>query len=301
MIYLGHEIANRGADQLIKTNDYFEKAKKEFETLFDSAISINGPDKVSCKYNYLIKKINEIELTENNPGKKYMRMIELSRKEGYSLRELENLYRKSLADYSDTKLKTLADLLKEYGEDDRKWLMHGWIPESTTILLHAQGGIGKTKLAYELAYNLIEGTSWGSYPVTQKSKVLVYKTDASPQDMTHAFSSRGFAENSNLMYRDSWVVDAIPQLISDIKEFAPNFVIIDSLTSTSKYSTFSENDTEYARPLLQMAQIAKEYGCTIMIVHHSNAEDRSRGTRAILIQIIILGIVCREREATVRI
>jgi replicative DNA helicase len=238
-------------------------------------------DKISREYETLIQKINDIELKENNPGKKQMRLIKLAKASGYSLRELENLYRKSLADFSETALKSMSDLLKEYGEDDRQWLLHGFIPEATTILLHAQGGIGKTKLAYELAYNLIEGTNWGHYPVTQKNKVLVYQTDESPQDMKHALVARGYKDNEQLKYRDNWVVDAIPQLIADIEEFQPNFVIIDSLTTVSRYSTFSENDTEYARPLLQIVQIAKQYNCTVMVVHHSNAGDRSRGTRAI--------------------
>ena len=281
LIEVGYEIANRGYDQLLDTKDYLSRAKKKIASIFDSGLVEKDSDKISRIYDSLIKKVNDIELTENNPGKKQMRLMHLAKETGYSLREIENLYRKSLADFSSTALKSFTDLLNECGDDDRRWLMHGFIPESTTILLHAQGGIGKTKLAYELAYNLIEGTNWGGYPVTQKCKVLCYQTDESPQDMKHALTSRGFKSGIDFMYRDNWVVDAIPQLISDIKEFQPQFVVVDSLTTVSRHSVFSENDTEYARPLLQMVQIAKEYGCTIMVVHHSNADDRSRGTRAI--------------------
>ena len=281
LIEIGSEIASRGYDQLLDTKDYVVQAKKKFDSIFELGLVESDRDKISREYDTLIKKINDIELVENNPGKKQMRLLKLARETGYSLREIENLYRKSLADFSETKLKSVTDLFNEYGDDDRRWLMHGFIPEATTILLHAQGGVGKTKLAYELAYNLIEKTDWGGYPVTQRNKVLCYQTDESPQDMKHALTARGYKEGEDFKYRDNWVVDAIPQLIADIKEFQPNFVIIDSLTTVSRYSVFSENDTEYARPLLQVAQIAKEYNCTVMVVHHSNAEDRSRGTRAI--------------------
>ncbi|MGB3756661.1 MAG: DnaB-like helicase N-terminal domain-containing protein [Rivularia sp. (in: cyanobacteria)] len=281
LIELGHEIANRGSDQLIDTRDFLLRAKNRFEETVSLGLVESEQDKISREYDSLIQKINDIELTENNPGKKHLRLLRLARNSGYSLRELENLYRKSLADFSTTVLKSMSDLLNECGDDDRKWLMHGFIPEATTILLHAQGGVGKTKFAYELAYNLIEGKDWGGYPVTQKCKVLCYQTDESPQDMKHALTARGFKAGEDFMYRDNWVVDAIPQLIADVKELRPQFIIIDSLTTVSRHSVFSENDTEYARPLLQMVQIAKEYGCTIMVIHHSNADDRSRGTRAI--------------------
>ncbi|NJN87516.1 MAG: hypothetical protein HC881_15925, partial [Leptolyngbyaceae cyanobacterium SL_7_1] len=44
---------------------------------------------------------------------------------------------------------------------------------------------------------------------------------------------------------------------------------------------FSENDTEYARPILQIRDIARRYGCTVILIHHSNSEGNSRGTKAI--------------------
>lgn len=281
LIEIGNNIVQRGYDQLISTTDYLSGCKKKIEHLFTTGLVESETDKITKEYNQLIQKINDIELTENNPGRKHLRLSKLAKESGYSMRELENLYRKSLADFSETALKSIGDLLQECGEEDRKWLLHGFIPEGTTILLHAQGGVGKTKLAYEFAYNLNNGTNWGDYPVTQKAKVLCYQTDETPQDMKHALLARGFRENEDFKYRDNWVVDAIPQLRADIEEFQPKFVIIDSLTTVSRHSIFSENDTEYARPLLQMVQIAKEYNCTIMIVHHSNSEDRSRGTRAI--------------------
>jgi hypothetical protein len=73
----------------------------------------------------------------------------------------------------------------------------------------------------------------------------------------------------------------MPDLENTIAETKPAFVVIDSLTAINRNCCFSENDTEYARPILQLAAIATKHNCTVLIVHHSNAEGNSRGTRAI--------------------
>ena len=58
-------------------------------------------------------------------------------------------------------------------------------------------------------------------------------------------------------------------------------VIIDSLASVNRFTTISENDTEYARPILYLGDIAREFGCSFLLIHHSNSEGKSRGTKAI--------------------
>ena len=58
-------------------------------------------------------------------------------------------------------------------------------------------------------------------------------------------------------------------------------VIIDSLASVNRFTTISENDTEYARPILYLGDIAREFGCSLLLIHHSNSEGKSRGTKAI--------------------
>jgi hypothetical protein len=72
----------------------------------------------------------------------------------------------------------------------------------------------------------------------------------------------------------------MPTLETWVEEHKPALVIVDSLTAINRHCVFSENDTEYARPLLQLAAIANKHQCTVIIIHHSNAEGNSRGTRA---------------------
>lgn len=287
VIELGREITMNGY------NDFeFQTVADLLRKIEDNTLSLTKSSNFSDpkdgidKWNYgkLIQLINDIESKISDPGYKLWKLQALAKEHRKSPKELEQIYLKSLADFSNQPLKGLSELVEECATEDREWLLYGFLPKATTILLHAEGGVGKTKLVYELAYNLAMGKSWSGYPATGTNKILCYQTDESPHDMRQALQARGFFNENmaeNFRYRTSWVIDAIPQLIQDIEEFRPNFILIDSLTSVSRYSIFEENSTEYARPLLQLVQVAAKYNCTILVVHHSNAEGRSRGTRAI--------------------
>lgn len=73
----------------------------------------------------------------------------------------------------------------------------------------------------------------------------------------------------------------MPALIQDLKEFRPDFVVIDSLSTANRFSTYQESQMEYARPILEMTGLAHEYGCTFVIIHHTNRDGGVRGTTAI--------------------
>ncbi|WP_198014963.1 AAA family ATPase [Mastigocladopsis repens] len=261
-ISLGNKIVSRGFDDFVNPLDFVKHIEQEvlkFTKSWDK-----GEDFDKWKYQRLIEAIRNIEYTISDPAYKIWKLQTLAQEFGKSQRELEQLYLKSLADFSNEPLKGLKELDEECGTNDREWLLHGFIPKATTILFHAEGGVGKTKLIYELAYNLITGQSWSGHPVTaSERRVLCYQTDESPHDMRQALRARGFHPDMNFKYRTNWVIDAIPQLVKDIEEFQPDLIVIDSLTSVNRYSIFEENTTEYARPLLQLVQIANQYGCTV--------------------------------------
>ena len=281
VISFGNELIERCFDDHRDTSEVLTHLQKKAASILDSGVGKSADEKLKMQFDSLKNRIAEIEMNTSDPAFKYYKIMSLAQEVGKSTKQLEQIYLKSLADFADKNLKTVGVLREECGDDDRDWLLHGFLPKATTILLHAEGGVGKTKLAYELAYNLLKGISWGGYPTTGKHKVMVYQTDESPHDMRHALDARGFEDDMEFRYRDKWVIEAIPLMVQDIKEFNPDFIVIDSLTSVSRYSVFSENDTEYARPMLELVQIAKEYGCTILVLHHSNGDGGSRGTRAI--------------------
>jgi RecA-family ATPase len=57
--------------------------------------------------------------------------------------------------------------------------------------------------------------------------------------------------------------------------------VIDSLTSANRNSGVEEKDTAYGTVLYELRDIANEYKCSIMVLHHENKNGGTRGTTAI--------------------
>ncbi|WGV25991.1 AAA family ATPase [Halotia branconii] len=282
--------------QLIKFSSYTRKLGHATEIEVSEAMSLfkenstslhelfsfqSKEDRETLEYNKMIEAIRQIELECLDPGKRLFKMSKLSKKLGQSIKDLENIYFKSLIHSENEGLISMQEIIELYGNEIRQWLIHGFLPKGTTVLLHAKGGTGKTRLSYDFFYHLATGTHWQGFPVTKKSRCLVIQTDESPNDMLSALEDRGFTDDMDIRYKTKWTTDHIQHLRQEIEEFRPDIVLIDSLTSVSRHSTFTENDTEYARPILLLRDIAQEFGCTILIIHHSNSNGESRGTKAI--------------------
>lgn len=284
IILLANETLERGHDPHLEIADLVRITEEKFTSIED--YGLKGGDRDEKEYNNLMTTIKNIERTVSSPGLKLYKLQKLAKSCGKRLQDLEFLYIKSLCEAVSGPLKTLEALNMDCKTETREWLVHGIIPANTTFLIHALGGVGKTKLLYDLAYCLIEGKDWNQFAITAKSrKVLIYQDDESPYDMRQALQRRGFFEpgfnSDNFRYRRGWTMDNIPQLVRDIEEFQPDLIIIDSITTANRNSIFSENETAYARPLLEITQIAAEYGVTVGLIHHSNGEGGSRGTKAI--------------------
>lgn len=236
------------------------------------------------KHDRLLDELTTIYTTCTQPSLKLLKLKDLANDHHLSINFLELLYLKSLTAQC-TKLLTYQELKELAGSTVREWLLNGLVPKATTILLAADGGIGKTKLTYGIGKVIIQGTQFGTFTATgEKRKILYYQGDESPGDMVQALESLGYAEDDIDKYvrvRFGWSAENMPVLIQDLKEFKPDFVVVDSLSTANKYSVYQESQMEYARPILEMTGLAIQYNATFLIIHHTNREGGVRGTTAI--------------------
>lgn len=281
LIAAGNEIVRFGYESFRKLPEIFTEAKERISSLVDSPL-LSGEDPDQLAYNKLCLEIQQIELGCADPGMKLWKLQKLAQQYGRSVKQLEALYFMSLLKEENESLLTWKELSDRYGDQVREWLLHGFLPKGVTTILHAKGGVGKTRLAYDMVYSLLTGASWNGFPTTGKRRVVIIQTDESGGDMMDALRKRGFDETlENVRYKTRWTFEHIPQLMQDIQEFQPEVIVIDSITSVSRHSLFSENDVQYARPILKLKDLAQMFGCTIVIVHHSSKLGEARGTSAI--------------------
>lgn len=232
------------------------------------------------EYQRCIDEIRELELQISDPGEKLWKMQALAKKYKRSRRDLLETYCKSLIAQHLAEPIKLQDLKDKYG-DRRQWILRGWIPKASLILLHAHGGTGKTLFVQYLMKLLTSGEDWQEYKVQGKNSILYIQTDTSPTNLIESLKQVGITNDCPIQYHTDWQIDYTAQLYHWIKASRPALVVIDSLASVNRFTTISENDTEYARPILYLGDMAREFGCSFLILHHSNSEGKSRGSKAI--------------------
>lgn len=281
LIEAGNEIVRFGYESFRKLPEIFTEAKERIANLIDSPLlSKEDPDQLA--YNKLCLEIQQIELGCVDPGMKLFKLQKLAQQYGRSTKQLEAIYFMSLLKEENESLLTWKELSDRYGDQVREWLLHGFLPKGVVIALHAKGGVGKTRLTYDMLHTLLTGGSWNGFPTTGPRRAIVIQTDESAGDMLDALRKRGFDESlDNIRYKTRWTFEHIPQLRKEIEEFKPEVIVMDSITSMSRHSLFSENDVQYARPILKLKDLAQMFGCSIILIHHSSKAGEARGTSAI--------------------
>jgi replicative DNA helicase len=276
------EISSLGWDQSVDTEFLLRRVEEKTHEIlkFSPYADQNAQNIQEYQCARLLEQINKIQLEVDDPVLKEFMMHDLAKNSGRSQGQLHTLFFKSLIASENEKSMSLSELKEEYGNEVREWLLHGFIPKATTTLIHALGGKGKTRLMYDFIYSLASGQEWQGFNVTKQAKILIIQTDEQPADMTAALEMRGINESFNISYKTKWSIDHIPQLYKEVEREQYDLILIDSLASISKFSTVSENDAEFARPILLLNKIACDFGTSIIMIHHSSKQGEARGTTA---------------------
>ena len=233
----------------------------------------------------LCKDLDEVEAIENAAQRDWlMKKLAKNWKFG-NKKELLDFHAKWLDSRSKSKTYTAKEYFEKHGLSEQEWLIPGFIPAESVIVLYADGGVGKTRLAFSLARSAVTGGTF-AYEGTEfdPMNTLLIETDQGPRITSKLLEMQELVDGEHcqrLHICDEWSVGEFGKLKAMLKQHQPKLVIIDSLTSISVDSLYSENEAEYARPLVRLRHLAKEFGCSFLVIHHSNANGDMRGSRAI--------------------
>lgn len=260
---------------------YFDVLEAQAKALLQIKGLDSQFDLDKTEYTKLVESVRDLELNISDPGEKEFKLLKIAKQHKLALPQLQIIYYKSLI------IQHLSDPiddkeLERLYPGGQKWVMRGWIPEEALILFHAQGGVGKTLFVQHLIKHIATGTDWGEYKVERPGDVLYLQTDTAPKQLKEWLKqSDMLGRNLPIRYHLDWRVECIAQLYQWIKQQRPALVVIDSLASVNKDNTVEENHVNFAKPLLQMRDIAKELGTSFFLIHHSNAGNQVRGTKAL--------------------
>ena len=170
----------------------------------------------------------------------------------------------------------------------REYLIPDFISKPSSIMLHARGGLGKTRLAVLLSKIVgrreeikIRGLT---VQPTTSGNVLFIGNDMSEVDYAEYFDAQGVDSSGAdrwMKFKANWQQSQYKVLLRWLKEYKPALVVVDSLTSVSTMIAAKENEAEYAHTLYRLArENGKEFPATTFLWIHHNTKDGSkfRGT-----------------------
>jgi len=189
-------------------------------------------------------------------------------------------------------------LHQEQVEEDPKWqekvrgqrdyLIPDFVSAPSSILLHARGGMGKTRLAVLLAKivgkKLPMKVRGLKVEPTVSGNVLFIGNDMSMTDYAEYLDQQGIdstGADSWFRFKPQWQQSQYRVLLRWLQEIKPVLVVVDSLTSVSTMIAAKEYEKEYSNTLYRLArENGTAFPATTFLWIHHNTKDGSkfRGT-----------------------
>ena len=231
----------------------------------------------------LLKRAKELEETIENPAEldqeKHLLALEAGRRDTSAIDRLLD------ADLSYQR--TGAGGPKAVHELDStafEYLIPGLLPKPWTLLVHADGGTGKSAMCQTIAKHIAKGLPFnihGGLVEVPKGKVLWLNGDQNERILRRQFMMIGADENIDVI--GEWDMQWYRRFCKYQKENKYDLVVIDSLDGCNDANPYEENRREFALPIKRLARRnGQDFpACSIVIIHHNTKEGKFRGTSAI--------------------
>jgi len=166
----------------------------------------------------------------------------------------------------------LADFL-DSADEALEWVIPGLVPKGEILLLSALPKVGKSLLAYDMAYSVADGSRlWGELgELCPQGKILIIQCDESPRSTKVRLSRRGFdpARHQVRIMTNFDIEDPHP-LEEELEKYQPDLVIIDSLKAISAETALSENSAEYGNAIYKLRNLLSSHNVGCILIHHDN-------------------------------
>jgi len=173
--------------------------------------------------------------------------------------------------------------LSQHDPQPAQWVVEGWLPRGTVTLLSANGGVGKSNLALQLAFDVHKGNAFFGMP-TQPCKVLIVSGEDQAQTvhyrMANICQANGVALHTLrneiivfdmtqvdcVLWRDGAPTERLGWLGREVLKHKPGLVIIDN---ASDVYADNENERAMVRGFMRALNLIGQTGmCAILLLAH---------------------------------
>ena len=184
--------------------------------------------------------------------------------------------------------------LGELDDADFEYIIPGILPKPWLLLVHADGGTGKSAMCQTLCKHISQAKPFEVYGALEKlpkGRCLWLNGDQSERIVRRQFHAIGVESGVDVV--GEWDMQWFRRFckiqgggVDDNDVYTPgkyDLIVIDSLDGCNDSNPYEENRREYALPLKRLARRnGQDFGaCTIIVIHHNNRNGGFRGTSAI--------------------
>ena len=184
--------------------------------------------------------------------------------------------------------------LQDLDDADFEYIIPGILPKPWLLLVHADGGTGKSAMCQTLCKHISQAKPFEVYGALEelpKGRCLWLNGDQSERIVRRQFDAIGVKSGVDVV--GEWDMQWFRRFckiqgggVDENDVYTPgkyDLIVIDSLDGCNDSNPYEENRREYALPLKRLARRnGQDFGaCTIIVIHHNNRNGGFRGTSAI--------------------
>jgi hypothetical protein len=282
---------NKGLGSLIFLADQYDAQRQRFrESSLKTLQEVEKERALKFEQVYLsgkevLERAQKIEEEIENPAlqdqAKHVLALQAGRREG-SLAIDRMLFMDML--YSDTQGLEPRSIIDMPEPDMKDYLIPGLLPKGWVLLLHADGGTGKTAACQTLVKHLtreIPIDVYGDSVPVKRSRVLWLNGDQNPDLVKKQFTRINVGPGADIV--DEWDLAWYRRFCRIQNTHQYDLVVVDSLDGCNDSNPYEENRREYAKPIKMLAKRnGRDFpACTFIIIHHNTKAGVFRGTSAI--------------------
>lgn len=278
-----------GIGSLIKLADHYDPERARFKR--DGCASVIQEVEaipISYRKEYLqgeelLKRALSLEETIEDPAlldqAKHLLALESGRRDGS---QVDSLLDRHLSFQRNNGGKP-ADV-SNLDDSGFEYLIPGIIPKPWLLLVHADGGTGKSAMAMTICKHVSQGKPFnihGAMVDVPLGRCLWLNGDQNERITKRQFNLIGVERGVDVV--GEWDMQWYKRFCRIQEEHKYDLVVIDSLDGCNDSNPYEENRREYALPLKRLAR-RNGVGfpaCSIIVIHHNNRSGGFRGTSAI--------------------
>ena len=278
-----------GFGSLVALADHYDPDRKRFQKYgCTSVVSEIEAIPVRYRQDYLVgeellKRAISLEESIEDPAlldqAKHLLALEAGRRDGAVVDRLIDAH----LSFKRNNGGKPADI-KDLDSSGFEYLIPGLFPKPWLLLVHADGGTGKSAMAMTMCKHVVQGKPFnvhGKLFQVPKGKALWLNGDQSERITRRQFNLIGVETGVDVV--GEWDMQWYRRFCDMQNKGKYDLVVIDSLDGCNDSNPYEENKREYALPLKRLARRnGKDFHpCSIVVIHHNNRNGGFRGTSAI--------------------